>query len=205
MMSRTNTNTKTNLDAEDNHNIFRNRDKTRGILIELVGESRYYYYISIDRTDRKIRFCHAPNIDTPDEIYRARKEGRGYVYWLSTEYFLMASSINPISYSTSFDLYYWPVDDMNNNHVQGHRFIFSVPAESKSNYTRLCIVPELSRVENTSDLSMRVNPVSGELEYAETRKIQLIAGYDDKLSVNASLSSRCFQWRVIEIPTNTKQ
>jgi hypothetical protein len=189
---------RTNPDAEDNHNIFRNWDKTRGILIELVGESRYYYYFSADRPYRKIRFCHSPDIDTPDDIYRARKEGRGYVYWLSTEYFLMASSINPISYSTSFDLYYWSVDDKG---VLGPKFICSIPAESKSNHIRLCLVPELCRMEFNNDLSMQINPSSGELEYSESRKNQLIAGYDDKLSVNSSLGSRCFIWLVIDIPT----
>lgn len=192
--------TNTYPDAEDKHNIFWNRDRTRGILIELVGETRYYYYISIDKPDRKIRFSHATNIDTPDGIYKAHKAGRYYAYWLTDEYIQVASSVNPISYSTDFDLYHWPVNYMNNNHVLGPRFIFSVPGEEKSNHIRLCLVPELSRVEDTCDLSMRVNPVSGEIEYTESRKIQLVAGYDDMLSVNSGMCARCFQWRVIPIP-----
>jgi hypothetical protein len=103
-----------------------------------------------------------------------------------------------------FDLYYWSVDD--NNQVLGPQFIFSVPAEEKSNHLRLCLVPELCRVEFNYDWSTQVNPNSGEIEYTETRKTNLIAGYDDKLSpITSGLGSRCFQWRVIGIPAITNQ
>lgn len=180
-----------------------NPDSSRAIQIEFIGDILHFYYLR--KTDNlaqqpRAKLCHVPCRDSFSDISKARREGREYVYWLSVDYFLVASSINPVSYNSVFDLYHWSVDDMNNNHVLGPRFICSIPSESKSNHLRLCLVSELCRVENTCDLSMQVNPVSGEIEYTETRKTNLIAGYDDKLSVNSSLGSRCFQWRVIGIP-----
>ena len=182
--------------------IYWNSDSSSCVRIEFIGDVIHFYYSR--KSDNLAqqhqlwhKLCHVPCRDSANEISRAKREGRKYVYWLSGDYFLVVSSINPVSHDSLFDLYYWPVDD--NNHVLRPRFIFSVTAEEKSNYIRLCLVPELSRVENTCDLSMRVSPVSGEIEYTES-KIQLVAGYDDKISpITSGLGSRCFMWKVINI------
>jgi hypothetical protein len=178
-----------------------NPDNTFAIQVEFIGDIIQFYYLrKFDNLEQQPRakLCHVPCRDSPSDISRARREGRGYVYWLDGDYFLVGSSINPVSYNSVFDLYYWSVDDK--GFALGPNFICSIPAESKSNHIRLCLVPELCRVEFNYDWSTQVNPNSGEIEYTESRKTNLIAGYDDKLSVNSSLRSRCFQWRVIEIP-----
>ena len=144
--------------------IYLNSDSTRGVRIEFIGDILHFYYSrKSDNLAQQVwhKLCHVPCHDSANEISRAKREGRRYVYWLSADYFMVASSINPVSYDSVFDLYYWPVDDKD---VLGPRFIFSVPSESKSNHLRLCLVPELSRVEDTCDLSMHVNPVSGEMD-----------------------------------------
>ena len=179
--------------------IYWNSDSTRGVRIEFIGDViQFYYSWKSDNLAQQVwhKLCHIPCRDTKNQISRAKREGRRYVYWLSADYFLVASSINSVSYDSLFDLYYWPGDD---KVVLGPIFIFSVPNESKSNHLRLCLVPELCRIEFINDWSMHVNPVSGETEYTETRKIQLVVGYDDKLSVRSGLNSRCFQRRVINI------
>jgi len=187
------------------HEIYWNPDNTFAIQVEFLGDTIHFYYLrKFDNLEQQPRakLCHVPCRDSPSDISRARREGRGYVYWLSVDYFLVASSINPVSYNSVFDLYHWSVDDKD---VLGPQFISSIPAESKSNHLRLCLTPELCRMEFDYDLAAQVNPNSGELEYTESRKTNLIAGYDDKLSVNSSLGSRCFQWRVIGIPAITNQ
>jgi hypothetical protein len=180
--------------------IYWNPDTSRGVLTEFINETiQFYYYWKSDNLEQQVyhKLCHVPCFDLANQIARANREGRRYVYWLSSDYFMVASSINPVSYNSVFDLYYWPVDD---KIVLGPRFIFFVPAESKSNHLRLCLVPELCRMEFINDWSIHINPVSGELEYTEIRKTQLIAGYDDKLSSHSYLGSRGFQWRIIDIP-----
>jgi len=195
--------------------IYWNSDSSRGIRIEFIGDVIHFY--NSRKSDNLAqqqqvwhKLCHVPCRDSANEISRAVREGRKYVYWLSADYLLVASSINPVSYDSVFDLYYYSDSPssyctVDGKGVLGPRLIFSVPSESKSNQLRLCLVPELSRIDDTCDLAMHVNPVSGEMEYAESRKTQLVVGYDDKLSVYSSLNSRCFQWRIIEIPTNIDQ
>ena len=199
--------------------IYWNSDSSRCVRIEFIGDViQFYYSWKSDNLAQQVwhKLCHVPCRDTKNQISRAKREGRRYVYWLSADYFLVASSINSVSYDSLFDLYYYsdsdsnsdsnsdmpssdPDGNTNNNHMLGPIFIFSVPNESKSNHLRLCLVPELCRIEFINDWSMHVNPVSGETEYTETRKIQLVVGYDDKLSVRSGLNSRCFQRRIIDI------
>ncbi len=181
-----------------------NPDNTFAIQVEFIGDIiQFYYLLKTDNLEQQpiAKLCHVPCRDSASEISRARREGRGYVYWLSVDYFLVASSINPVSYNSVFDLYYWSVDDKG---VLGPKFICSIPAESKSNHISLCLVPELCRMEFDYDFAAQVNPNSGEIEYTESRKTNLIAGYDDKLSpITSGLGSRCFQWRVIGIPISS--
>lgn len=180
--------------------IYWNSDLTRGVRIEFIDEViQFYYSWKSDNLAQQHwhKLCNVLCRDSAHEISRATRKGRRYVHWLSTDYFMVASSINPVSYDLVFDLYYWPVDD---KVMLGPRFIFVVPNESKTNHLRLCLVPELCRMEFINDWSIHINPVSGELEYTEIRKTQLIAGYDDKLSSHSYLGSRCFQWRIIDIP-----
>jgi len=180
--------------------IYWNPDSSRCVRIEFINEViQFYYSWKSDNLAQQSwhKLCPVHCRDSANKISHAKREGRGYVYWLSADYFLVASSINSVSYDSLFDLYHWPLDDKG---VLGPGFIFSVPSESKSNHLRLCLVPELCRVEFNHNWSVLINPISGEMEYIESRKIQLVAGYDDKLSVYSSLSSRCFQRRVIDIP-----
>ena len=206
--------------------IYWNSDSTRGVRIEFIGDVIQFYYSwksdNLEQQQVWHKLCHIPCRDTKNQISRTKREGRRYVYWLSADYFLVASSINSVSYDSVFDLYYYsdsdsdsdsnsnsnsnsdmpssdPDGNTNNNHMLGPIFIFSVPSESKSNHLRLCLVPELCRMEFNNYLSMRVNSVSGEIEMIESMKIQLVVGYDDKLSVRSGLNSRCFQRRVINI------
>jgi len=194
--------------------IYWNPDSSSGVRIEFIGDILQFYYcwksddLAQQQQQQQLwhKLCHIPCQDTKNEISRARRDGRRYVYWLSAEYFLVASSINPVSYESVFDLYYYSCAASSCCTADDKcvpRFIFSVPAESKSTHLRLCLVPELCRIEFNNDSSMQVNPLSGEMEYTESRKIQLVVGYDDKLSVYSGLGSRCFQRRVIEIPSST--
>ena len=195
--------------------IYWNSDSSSCVRIEFIGDVIHFYYSR--KSDNLAqqhqlwhKLCHVPCHDSANEISRAKREGRKYIYWLSADYFLVGSSINPVSYDSVFDLYYYSdgpssCSTVDGKGVLGHRLICSVPSESKSNHLRLCIVPELCRMEFDYDFAAQVNPNSGEIEYTESRKIKLVVGYDDKLSVNSSLGSRCFQWRIIEIPTNIDQ